>query len=173
MNLALRQSRFDLPVVLIGKQGTGKEGIAKTIHFNSKRSKGPFYKLNCGSIVPQDLEMELFGQNHLESVRLNRKLGILEAANQGSVYLEDINKMPLYLQARLMSVIQDQVLQGGGEPDTIPINARIMAGTNRPLEEFVEKGLFRLDLFYALNVLPIIVPERRVDKKDLRYIMMG
>jgi PAS domain S-box-containing protein len=167
LDLAFRVSQVDSPVVLVGEQGVGKEEIAKSIHFQSKRSKGSFYKLNCGSLPAQLLEIELFGQGISIENGNRGKAGVLELANQGSVYLEDIGKMPLNLQGRLVRVLQDKKLQATSEKEAIFIDTRIMAGTDRPLKELVEKGIFRSDLFFSLNVVPIKVPALRERKEDL------
>ncbi|KUO78784.1 MAG: diguanylate cyclase [Desulfosporosinus sp. BRH_c37] len=167
LDLAFRVSQVDSPVVLVGEQGVGKEEIAKSIHSQSKRSKAPFYKLNCGSLPAQLLEIELFGQETSIGTGNKGKAGVLELANQGSVYLEEIGKMPLHLQGRLMRVLKDKMQQLTDEKEAISIDTRIMAGTDRPLKELVEKGHFRLDLFYSLNVVPIKVPALRERKEDL------
>ena len=167
LDLAFRVSQVDSPVVLVGEQGVGKENIAKLIHSQSKRSDGPFYNLNCGSLPAQLLEIELFGQGISIGNGDKGKTGVLELANQGSVYLEEIGKMPLNLQGRLVRVLQDKMLQATGEKETTFVDPRIMAGTDRPLKELVEKGLFRSDLFYTLNVVPIKVPALRERKEDL------
>lgn len=166
LDLAFRVSKVDSPVVLVGEQGVGKEEIARSIHCQSKRSAGPFYKINCGFLPEGLLEIELFGQE-ISNGRNIIKPGVLELANHGSVYLEDIGKMPLKLQGRLVSVLQNKTLQVRGENSAISLDTRILAGTNRPLKELVEKDLFRSDLFYALNIVPIKVPALRERKEDL------
>jgi len=166
LDMAFRVSQVDTPVVLVGEPGVGKEDIARSIHFRSKRSKGPFYKINCSSLPEHLLEIELFGQGNSNARNL-AKPGLLELANQGSIYLENIGRMPLNLQGRLVGVLQDKMLQATGEKTSIFVNTRILASTNRPLKEFVEKDLFRSDLFYTLNVVPIKVPPLRERKEDL------
>lgn len=166
LDLAIRVSQVDSPVVLVGEQGVGKEEIAKLIHFQSKRNKGPFYKLNCGSLPYQLLEIEIFGQGIALGNGIKGKIGLLELANHGSLYLEDIGRMPLNLQGRLLRVLQDKVLQGSDGKETVS-DLRILAGTNRPLIELVEKGLIREDLYFSLNVVPIKVPPLRDRKEDL------
>ena len=166
LDLAFRVSQVDSPVVLVGEEGVGKEEIAKSIHSQSKRSKGPFHKINCGSLPEHLLEIELFGQEISKGGNKGRAGG-LELANQGSVYLEDIGKMPLNLQGRLVRVLQDKLLQVTGEKENVSIDIRILAGTERPLKDLVEKGLFLSDLFYILNIVPIKVPALRDRKEDL------
>lgn len=167
LDLASRVSQVDSPVVIVGEQGVGKEEIAKLIHFQSKRTKGPFYQLNCGSLPSQLLEIEIFGQGIALGNGIKGKPGLLELANHGSVYLEDIGKIPLNLQGRLSRILQDKLLQVSGGKETVPIDIRILAGTDRPLIELVEKGLFREDLYFSLNVVPITVPALRERKEDL------
>ncbi len=167
LNLASRVSQVDSPVVLVGEQGVGKEEIAKLIHLQSKRSKAPFYKINCGSFPYQLLEIEIFGQGIALGNGIKRKTGLLELGNHGSVYLEDIDKLPLNLQGRLLRVLQDKMLQVSGGEETVSVDIRILAGTNRPLIELVEKGLFREDLYFSLNVVPVKVPALRERKEDL------
>ncbi|MCB8817147.1 sigma-54-dependent Fis family transcriptional regulator [Desulfosporosinus shakirovi] len=166
LDLAYRVSQVDSPVVLVGEQGVGKEEIARSIHFQSKRSKGPFYKINCGSVPEHLLEIELFGEGTFNGRNIG-KPGGLELANQGSVYLENIGNMPLNLQGRLVRVLQDKMLQATGEKDRKSIDIRILSGTEKPLKKLVEKGLFRSDLFYTLNIVPIKVPALRERKEDL------
>lgn len=167
MDLASRVSRVDSPVVLVGEQGVGKEEIAKLIHCQSIRCKAPFYTLNCGSLPNELLEIELFGQETSTNNGNVRKAGVFELAEKGSVYLEDIGKMSLSLQGRLLRILQDKTLQVPGRKETIAVDIRIIASTIRPLKEFVEKGLFRRDLFFSLNVVPINVPALRERKEDL------
>lgn len=169
LDLASRVSQVDSPVVLIGERGVGKEEIAKSIHCQSKRSKGPFYKINCGSLPSQLLEIELFGQGPaLTDTKAHQgKTGILELANQGSIYLEDIGKMPPDLQGRLVQALHAKTLQALDGEEIVPVDARIMAGADRPLKELVDSGHFRSDLFYSLNVAPIKVPALRERKEDL------
>ena len=167
LDLASRVSQVDSPVVLVGEQGVGKEEIAKLIHFQSKRGKGPFYKFNCGSFPYQLLEIEIFGQGSAFGNGIKGKTGLLELANHGSVYLEDIGKLPLNLQGRLLRVLQDKLLQVSTGKETVSVDVRILAGTNRHLIELVEKGLFREDLYFSLNVVPIKVPALRERKEDI------
>ena len=167
LDLASRVSQVDSPVVLVGEQGVGKEDIAKLIHFQSNRKKEPFYKLNCGLFPYQLLENEIFGQGIALGHGIKGKTGLLELANHGSVYLEDIGRLPLNLQGRLLRVLQDKQLQVSGGKETVSIDVRILAGTQRPLIELVEKGLFREDLYFSLNIVPIKVPALRERKDDL------
>jgi PAS domain S-box-containing protein len=166
LDLASRVSQVDSPVVLIGEQGVGKEEIAKLIHFQSKRREEPFYKLNCGSLPYQLLEIEIFGQGIALGNGIKGKPGLLELANHGSIYLQDIGELPLNLQGRLLRVLQDKLLLVSGGKETVS-DIRVLAGTNRPLIQLVEKGLFREDLYFSLNVVPIKVPALRDRREDL------
>lgn len=156
MDLAIRVSQVDSPVVLVGEQGVGKEEIARLIHVRSKRAQAPFYKLNCGSLPNQLLEIELFGQEIPLDIAHRGKKGIFELAEKGTVYLEDIGKMSLSLQQRLLRIL-----------NPISADVRIIASTISPLKELVEKGLFHKELFFSLNVVPIKVPALRERKEDL------
>ena len=156
MDLAFRVSQVDSPVVLVGEQGVGKEEIARLIHAQSKRAQAPFYKLNCGSLPNQLLEIELFGQEIPLDIAHRGKKGIFELAEKGTVYLEDIGKMSLSLQQRLLRIL-----------NPISADVRIIASTISPLKELVEKGLFHKELFFSLNVVPIKVPALRERKEDL------
>ncbi|EHQ88220.1 sigma-54-dependent Fis family transcriptional regulator [Desulfosporosinus youngiae] len=167
MDLATRVSQVDSPVVLIGEQGVGKEDIAKLIHFNSKRSKGPFFKLNCGSLPNHLLEIELFGQGISADNGNTGKAGVFQLAEKGCVYLEEVDKMPLNLQSRLLRILQDKTIRIPGEREIVSVDVRIIASTIRPLKDLVEKCLFRADLYFSLNVVPIKVPVLRERKEDL------
>ena len=156
MDLAFRVSQVDSPVVLVGEQGVGKEEIARLIHAQSKRAQAPFYKLNCGSLPNQLLEIELFGQEIPLDIAHRGKKGIFVLAEKGTVYLEDIGKMSLSLQQRLLRIL-----------NPISADVRIIASTISPLKELVEKGLFHKELFFSLNVVPIKVPALRERKEDL------
>ncbi|AET66866.1 PAS domain S-box [Desulfosporosinus orientis DSM 765] len=165
-DLATRVSQVDSPVVLVGEQGVGKEDIARLIHSKSKRAQAPFYKLNCGSLPNHLLEIELFGQE-ISSDGTKRKAGVFELAEKGCVYLEDVGKIPLSLQGRLLRVLQNKTQQVSDGKKSIPIDVRIIASSTTPLKDLVENGLFRLDLFFSLNVVPITIPALRERKEDL------
>ena len=158
-------------VLLIGETGTGKEVIAKSIHKLSRRSDGPYIRVNCGALHENLLESELFG--HIKGAftgAVENKTGRFEAAHGGSIFLDEINSMSPKLQVKLLRVLQEREFERVGESRTIRVDVRVIAATNASLEELVERGDFREDLYYRLNVVPIVLPplrERREDIPDL------
>jgi transcriptional regulator with PAS, ATPase and Fis domain len=158
-------------VLLIGETGTGKEVIAKAIHKNSRRSDGPYIRVNCGALHENLLESELFG--HIKGAftgAVENKTGRFEAAHGGTIFLDEINSMTPKLQVKLLRVLQEREFERVGESRTIRVDVRVIAATNALLEELVEQGQFREDLYYRLNVVPITLPplrERRADIPEL------
>src|SRR5688572_17809896 len=158
-------------VLLIGETGTGKEVIARAVHKLSKRSDGPYIRVNCGALHENLLESELFG--HVKGAftgAVENKTGRFEAAHGGSIFLDEINSMSPKLQVKLLRVLQEREFERVGESRTIRVDVRVIAATNASLEELVEKGEFREDLYYRLNVVPILLPplrDRRDDMPDL------
>ena len=157
----------DIGVLLVGESGTGKEVVARTIHENSGRSQRPFVILNCAALPPDLLESELFGHERgafTSAVSLKR--GRFEAADGGSLFLDEIGELPLGLQPKLLRVLQEQTFERVGSTISLHANVRIIAATNRLLEEEIEQKRFRTDLFYRLNSFTIRLPplrERRAD----------
>lgn len=157
----------DSTVLVLGASGTGKELVAKAIHFNSSRKEHPFVAINCGAIPADLLESELFG--HVKGSftgAVADKPGKFELANYGTIFLDEIANMPLHLQMKLLRVLQEQELERVGSSRTIKLNVRVISATNAALEDEVNKGAFREDLYYRLNVIPIVLPplsERRED----------
>lgn len=169
LDLAVRVARVDSTVLILGESGVGKEIIAKVIHNNSKRKDGPFIKVNCGAIPGDLLESELFGYESgaFTGAAREGKMGMFELANNGTLFLDEIGDLPLDLQVKLLRVIQDcEIIRVGG---TRPrkINVRILAATNKNLQKMVERGEFRDDLYFRLNVVPIHVPPLRERKEDI------
>ncbi|MGL6097753.1 MAG: sigma-54 interaction domain-containing protein, partial [Fimbriiglobus sp.] len=158
-------------VLLIGETGTGKEVIARAIHVHSRRADGPYIRVNCGALHENLLESELFG--HVKGAftgAVENKTGRFEAAHGGSIFLDEINSMSPKLQVKLLRVLQEREFERVGESRTIRVDVRFIAATNASLEELVERGEFREDLYYRLNVVPIVLPplrERRDDIPDL------
>ena len=155
-------------VMIHGESGTGKELFARAIHYLSQRKDGPFVAINSAAIPRELLESELFGYERGAFTGADaRKLGKLEIADKGTVFLDEIGDMDLSLQAKLLRVLQEQVIErvGGGKP--IKIDVRVIAATNKELEKAVAAKLFREDLFYRLNVFPITIPPLRERRDDI------
>ncbi len=155
-------------VLLRGESGTGKSLIAKLIHFNSPRANGPFITVACTALPENLIESELFGyERGAFTGAVSRKRGLFEEANEGTIFLDEIGDLPLPLQAKLLHVIQEKEFYRVGSTRPIKVDVRIITATNRNLEELVEKGLFREDLYYRLNVFPIYVPPLRERSTDI------
>ncbi|OGU11518.1 MAG: two-component system response regulator [Geobacteraceae bacterium GWC2_58_44] len=152
----------DVTVLVQGESGTGKELIARAIHYNSKRLGKPFIPLNCAAIPKELLESELFGfEKGAFTGASERKLGKFEQANGGTIFLDEIGDMPFDLQAKILRVLQEREITRTGGNQSIQVDVRIVAATNQDLEESVRKKLFREDLYYRLNVIPIqLIPLR-------------
>src|SRR4249919_3102641 len=142
------------PVLVLGESGTGKELIARTIHSFGPNSQKPFLPVDCGSLVPTLIESELFGYVKGAFTGANRsKDGLLASAEGGTVFLDEIGELPLELQAKLLRALQEKEIRPVGSTHRIPINVRVLAATNRDLGVMVERGSFRKDLYYRLNVV--------------------
>ncbi len=166
-NMVLRVAESNATVLLRGESGTGKSLIAKAIHFNCKRRKGPFVMVNCSAIPESLIESELFGHERgAFTGAATRKSGRFEQARGGTIFLDEIGELPHHVQVKLLNVIQDREFQPLGATRTVKADVRIIAATNRNLEEAMESGQFREDLYYRLNVFPVYIPplrERRTD----------
>ncbi|HHW03063.1 MAG TPA: sigma 54-interacting transcriptional regulator [Thermoanaerobacterales bacterium] len=160
-------------VLILGETGTGKELFAHSIHNESPRAKGPFVAINCAALPENLLESELFGyaEGAFTGARRGGKIGLFEMAHMGTIFLDEIGDMPLNLQSRLLRVIQEKEVMRIGDDRVIPVDVRIIASTNRNLEEDIEKGTFRRDLFYRLNVLKLIIPPLRERKEDIPLLV--
>jgi DNA-binding NtrC family response regulator len=159
-------------ILLRGESGTGKEVMANAIHSLSSRATGPHIKVNCGAIPESLMESELFGhvKGAFTGAQESRK-GHFEAADNGTIFLDEIGDLPLHLQVKLLRVLQVGEIQRVGESTPIKVNARVIAATNRDLEADVTKGLFRQDLYYRLNVIPIYLPPLRQRPEDLPILI--
>ncbi len=167
-NLMKRIVKTDSTVLVMGESGTGKEVVAKAIHFNSHRKDKPFIAVHCGAIPETLLESELFGHMKGSFTGAHKdKLGKFEAANGGSIFLDEIGTMPLQLQSKLLRVLQEQEIERIGSTRPIKIDIRIISATNQHLEEEVRKGTFREDLYYRLNVIPLVIPPLRERVSDI------
>lgn len=156
-------------VLILGESGVGKELVAKLIHENSAVKDGPFIKVNCGAIPETLMESEFFGYESGAFTGANKegRPGKFEAAHNGSILLDEIGDLPLHMQVKLLRVIQDgEVVRVGGNT-THKVNMRIIAATNKNLKEMVQQGTFREDLYYRLNVVPILIPPLKERREDI------
>jgi DNA-binding NtrC family response regulator len=167
--LVARVARSDTASVLItGESGTGKEVVARAIHEQSPRASGPFHPLNCASIATNLLESELFGyEQYAFTDAKKQKRGLLELADGGTLFLDEIGEMPLDMQAKLLRVLETRSFYRLGGNKEVKINIRLLAATNRKLEEAMQEGMFRSDLFYRLAVLRIELPPLRERPDDI------
>ncbi len=169
---AAEYARTDFPVLITGESGSGKELLAREIHRLSDRSRGPFLAQNCSCIPDTLLESELFGhEKGAFTGALKTKAGLFEAANEGTVFLDEIGDMPLQLQARILRVIQDGEIKPIGNTRSKKVNVRIISATNRDLQSEIGRENFREDLFYRLNVLPLRVPSLRERPEDIPLLL--
>ena len=159
-------------VLITGESGTGKELFARAIHMESKRSNNPFVAINCAAVPDTLLESELFGyvKGAFTGADPKGKIGKVEFANTGTLFLDEIGDMPLYLQAKLLRVLEQKEVVRLGSNKPIPVDVRVIAATNKNLEKLIEEGSFREDLYYRLNVLPINIPPLRERKEDIRVL---
>jgi Nif-specific regulatory protein len=171
LELAERIAGTDSSVLILGESGSGKELFAERIHLKSERSHAPFLRVNCAALPEHLLESELFG--HVKGAftdAVKERIGRFELADGGTVFLDEIGEVPLSIQAKLLRFIQHHVFEKVGSSDSIKVDVRIIAATNRDLEKAMDEGVFRQDLYYRLNVLPFTVPplrERRTDIPEL------
>lgn len=172
LDIAYKASKTSSTVLVRGSSGTGKELVAKSIHCNSSRVNGPFVTVNCGAIPGTLLESELFGyEQGAFTGALKRKIGKFEQANGGTIFLDEIGDMPVEMQVKLLRVIQEREFQRVGGNETIRCNIRIIAATHRRIEEAIEKGDFREDLYYRINVIPIYLPSLSERREDIPMLV--
>ena len=170
---ALMSAKTSSTVLITGESGTGKELFARAIHNHSNRSENPFIAVNCAAIPDNLLESELFGyeEGAFTGAKKGGSLGKFELANKGTIFLDEIGDMSLHLQAKLLRVLQEKEVDKIGSKRNIAIDVRIIAATNKDLEKMVEKGTFREDLYYRLNVIPITLPSLRERKGDIHLLI--
>ena len=169
IQLTKRLADVDSTVLITGESGVGKGVIARLLHENGSRKGYPFVKVNCGAIPENLIESELFGYETgaFTGSRREGKKGLFETADKGTIFLDEISELPLNLQVKLLQVIQEREIVRVGGVESIPINVRIIAATNKDLLTLVNEGKFREDLYYRLNVVPINIPPLRERPEDI------
>ncbi len=173
-NMIHKLSKVDTPVLIRGPSGTGKELVARAIHFNSSRKEGKFVAINCSAIPESLFESELFGHEKGSFTGAEqRKIGKFQYAEGGTIFLDEVGDTPLLMQAKLLRVLQEKVCTPVGSLREVPINVRVIAATNKSLEEMMRAGKFREDFFYRLNVIPIHLPSLADRKDDLDSMIMA
>ena len=172
LNLIERVAQSNSNVLITGETGTGKELVARRIHFLSSRANKPLISVNCGAIPSEILESELFG--HVKGAftgAITDRKGRFEMANGGSIFLDEIGDMSCHLQVKLLRVLQEKEFEPVGSNKTLRVDVRIITATNKNLEKAVAEGRFREDLFYRLNVLPVLVPPLRQRRSDIPLLV--
>ncbi len=168
LSLARQVSPSRATILISGESGTGKEMFARYLHYNSPRSEEPFVAINCAALPEHLLESELFGHEKGSFTgAISRKIGKFELAHRGSILLDEISEMDISLQAKLLRVLQESEIDRVGGVESIKVDVRVLATTNRNIEDCVSKGEFRQDLFYRLNVIPIRLPPLRERGDDV------
>jgi two-component system nitrogen regulation response regulator NtrX len=171
-NNIAKAAATDSWILIIGENGTGKELVARMIHHLSQRADQPLIDVSCAAIPENLIESELFGhEKGAFSGAISKKIGKFELASNGSIFLDEIGDMSLQTQAKILRVLQEQKIQRVGGSRTISVDVRVIAASNKNLEEEIEKGRFREDLFYRLNVLPINVPPLRQRADDIPLLV--
>ncbi|MFA5537159.1 MAG: sigma 54-interacting transcriptional regulator, partial [Bacillota bacterium] len=167
--LIIQLAQVDVTVLITGETGVGKEVVAREIHKNSPRKDAPYIKVNCAAIPETLLESELFGYERgaFTGASNKEKLGLFEIANSGTILLDEIGEMPVNLQSKLLRVLQEKEIRRIGGAETIKLDVRVLAATNQNLEQQVAEGKFRQDLYYRLNVIPVVIPPLRSRQDDI------
>jgi transcriptional regulator with PAS, ATPase and Fis domain len=165
-------SQTDSTVLITGESGTGKELVARAIHENSSKAHKPLVVVNCGAIPSELLEAELFGhiKGAFTGATQNRQ-GRFELAHGGTIFLDEVGEIPLHLQVKLLKVLQTRQFEPVGSSRTLEVDVRIIAATNRDLEDAIQKKEFREDLYYRLNVIPLRIPSLRERKSDIPLLV--
>jgi two-component system response regulator HydG len=165
-------SKHNYPVLVLGESGTGKELVARSIHYMGSRQNKPFVPVDCSALTPTLIESELFGYvKGAFTGAVQNKQGLLEAADSGSIFLDEIGDLPIDLQAKLLRALQEREIKPVGSTERVTISARVIAATNRDLEGAVRSGSFRQDLFFRLNVVQIKLPPLRERNTDIPLLV--
>jgi DNA-binding NtrC family response regulator len=167
-----RVADTDSTILILGESGTGKELVARALHFNSRRQLAPFVPINCTALPENLLESELFGHRRgAFTGAINDKKGLFQEADGGTIFLDEVGSMPPLLQTRLLRVLQEREIRRVGENTPIFVNVRVVAAANEPLEKRIKEGLFREDLYYRLNVIPLQLPGLRERRDDIPLLV--
>ncbi len=168
MRMVSRLKDTRTPVLITGESGTGKELVARAIHYRGPLAQMPFIAVDCGTLVPTLMESELFGHEKGSFTgALKSKAGLFQAANGGTVFLDEIGELPLEMQAKLLRVLQEKEVRPVGSNGKIPVDVRVIAATNRDLEAAYRAGTFRKDLYFRLNVVTVCLPSLRERRSDI------
>jgi DNA-binding NtrC family response regulator len=167
-----RVAGTDSTILVLGESGTGKELVARALHFNSPRQHAPFVPINCSALPENLLESELFGHRRgAFTGAINDKKGLFQAADGGTIFLDEVGSMSPMLQSRLLRVLQDREVRRVGDNTSFYVNVRVVAASNEPLEKKIKEGTFREDLYYRLNVIPICLPSLRERREDIPLLV--
>jgi two-component system, NtrC family, response regulator AtoC len=172
LRMVLRLKDTRTPVLITGESGTGKELVARAMHFRGPLAQMPFIAVDCGALVPTLMESELFGHEKGSFTgALRSKPGLFQAANGGTIFLDEIGELPLEMQAKLLRALQEKEVRPVGSNDKVPVDVRIIAATNRDLEAAYRAGIFRKDLYFRLNVVTVHLPSLREHKSDIPQLV--
>jgi two-component system, NtrC family, response regulator HydG len=173
LDMVLMVAASETSVLLLGETGTGKEKIAECIHALSPKKNRPFIKVNCAALPPTLIESELFGHERgAFTGAVEKRIGKFEQANGGTIFLDEIGEMTPEMQVKLLRVLQEKEIERVGSRSTLKIDVRVIAATNRNLEKEIAEGRFRMDLYYRLNVFPIVLPPLRERKEDIPMLAL-
>ena len=172
LHVCRRVAQADSTVLLAGESGTGKELLARYVHAHSRRDGNPFIAVNCGAIPPDLLEAEMFGhEKGAFTGAISSRMGLFQLANGGTIFLDEIGEMLPALQVKLLRVLQEREIRPVGAERTIKIDVRVIAASNRDLQVEVQQGRFREDLFYRLQVIPVLIPPLRERRSDIPLLV--